>query len=214
MFLLFSSTLPLCFYCNTVWHRVAAKLTAKPFTRLDICVQTLLDSRAHKNMLVSSACSSTHMHVYTQTHTCAHKHTVSLVACLQLELRNLTLKVVQLFCHSGQHTRSLSLPCVHMFPPVHFYLHVGYASASHPANCCPLLYFYKMMEYQPHLGSINSFFKQHWNKWVLDQDEWEEDWRSRLGLKSQERWLVRSRKHRVKSLKGLIIKQPESPLLL
>lgn len=123
----------------------------------------------------------THACVRTNTkgraHMCAHKHTVSLVACLQLELRNLTLKVVQLFCHSGQHTRSL--PCMHMFPPVHFYLHVGFASASHPANCCPLLYFYNMMEYQPHLGGINSFFKQHWDKWVPDHDEGEEDWRSR-----------------------------------
>lgn len=151
-----------------------------------------------KTCLCQVLAAHTHACVRTNTkgtaYTCAHKHTVSLVACLQLELRNLTLKVVQLFCHSGQHTRSLSLPCIHMFPPVHFYLHVGFASASHPANCCPLLYFYKMMEYQPHLGSINSFFKQHWNKWVPDRDEWEEDWRSRLGLKARGRWLVRSRK--------------------
>lgn len=137
----------------------------------------------------------THMHVYAQTqkaqHTRVHTNTQSLSwHASSWSSETWHWKWSSYFAIVAS-THALSLPCIHMFPPVHFYLHVGFASASHPASCCPLLYFYKMMEYQPHLGSINSFFKQHWNKWVPDRGEWEEDWRSRLGLKTRGRWLVR-----------------------
>lgn len=97
-----------------------------------------------KTCLCQVLAAHTHACVRTNTkgaaYTCAHKHTVSLVACLQLELRNLTLKVVQLFCHSGQHTRSLAPVHTHV-PACPFLSACGLCQCFTPSQLLPTALF-------------------------------------------------------------------------